>query len=51
MEKISSKDIPTNFEDAIKELEAIVQILEKGEASLEQSLELFKGSYPNGVLQ
>jgi exodeoxyribonuclease VII small subunit len=42
MEKISSKDIPTNFEEAIKELEAIVQILEKGEASLEQSLELFK---------
>ncbi len=43
MEKIKSKfNNPTNFEEAINELETIVQTLEKGDASLEQSLMLFK---------
>lgn len=31
-----------NYEDAVKQLEEIVQILEKGDISLEKSLELFQ---------
>ena len=43
MENIKlNDDLPSSFEEAIKELETIVQTLEKGDASLEQSLTLFK---------
>ncbi|HHU08035.1 MAG TPA: exodeoxyribonuclease VII small subunit [Clostridiaceae bacterium] len=31
-----------SYEDAVKRLEEIVNLLEKGEASLEESLDLFK---------
>ncbi|MFK7892825.1 MAG: exodeoxyribonuclease VII small subunit [Granulosicoccus sp.] len=39
-----SKKIPksTRFEDALKELESIVESLESGDQSLEQSLERFE---------
>lgn len=42
MEKERPVDQELSFEDAIKELETIVSTLEKGDASLEQSLALFK---------
>lgn len=36
------KKADLSYEDAVKRLEEIVNLLEKGEASLEQSLDLFK---------
>ncbi len=35
-------DIIQSYEDAVKQLEEIVQLLEKGELSLEKSLEAFQ---------
>ena len=42
MPQKTSNDQALSFEDAIKELESIVSSLEKGDATLEQSLKLFK---------
>lgn len=42
MENETLKKSELAFEDAIKELEKIVQELEKGDASLEKSLDLYK---------
>jgi len=35
-------DLPSTFEEAINELELIIQKLEEGNVTLDQSLELFK---------
>lgn len=37
-----SKEISLNFEEALKRIEEIVEILEKGDCSLDSSLELFE---------
>jgi exodeoxyribonuclease VII small subunit len=42
MEKTTSNEHIYTFEEAIKELEEIVQALEEGDVPLDQSLELFK---------
>ncbi|HHU49067.1 MAG: exodeoxyribonuclease VII small subunit [Caldicoprobacterales bacterium] len=42
MNTTTSNNHPSTFEEALKELETIVQTLEEGEVSLEKSLELFK---------
>ncbi len=42
MENEDLKNNDLAFEDAIKELEKIVQDLEKGDVSLEKSLDLYK---------
>ena len=36
------KSIPANFEDAISELEVIVESMEEGDISLEESLQAFE---------
>ena len=41
-EPVTENDPVGRFEDAMKELEAIVQDLERGELRLEQSLQLFQ---------
>lgn len=42
MDKSTSGDRLSTFEEAIKELEIIVKALEEGDVPLDQSLELFK---------
>ena len=43
--KTSTKTAPADFESALKELEALVERMEQGELSLEQSL----GDFERGV--
>ena len=42
MENDDTKTLRLSFEEAVKELEAIISSLEAGDVSLEESLELFK---------